>query len=63
MRKCPFFICAGDHILVVYSLFIASYEVKGDEEKQIAHLAEDSDIYNKLSRSLAPEIFGYEHIE
>lgn len=26
-------------------------------------LAEDSDIYNKLARSLAPEIFGHEDIK
>ncbi|CAH9053695.1 unnamed protein product [Cuscuta epithymum] len=39
------------------------YELKGDEEEQIARLAEDGDIYNKLSRSLAPEIFGHEDIK
>lgn len=26
-------------------------------------LAEDGDIYNKLARSLAPEIFGHEDIK
>ncbi|KAL9271937.1 DNA replication licensing factor MCM7-like protein [Drosera capensis] len=36
------------------------YELQGDEEEQIAHLAEDGDIYNKLAKSLAPEIFGHE---
>ncbi|XP_015089644.1 DNA replication licensing factor MCM7 [Solanum pennellii] len=39
------------------------YELTGDEEEQIARLAEDGDIYNKLSRSLAPEIFGHEDIK
>ncbi|OIT31050.1 PREDICTED: DNA replication licensing factor MCM7 [Nicotiana attenuata] len=39
------------------------YELRGDEEEQIARLAEDGDIYNKLSRSLAPEIFGHEDIK
>jgi DNA replication licensing factor MCM7 len=39
------------------------YEFRGDEEEQIARLAEDGDIYNKLSRSLAPEIFGHEDIK
>ncbi|XP_076900447.1 DNA replication licensing factor MCM7 [Bidens hawaiensis] len=39
------------------------YELKGDEEEQIARLSEDGDIYNKLSRSLAPEIFGHEDIK
>ncbi|GAA0144533.1 DNA metabolism protein [Lithospermum erythrorhizon] len=39
------------------------YEFRGDEEEQIASLAEDGDIYNKLSRSLAPEIYGHEDIK
>jgi len=39
------------------------YELRGDEEELIARLAEDGDIYNKLSRSLAPEIFGHEDIK
>ncbi|WVZ08488.1 hypothetical protein V8G54_021834 [Vigna mungo] len=39
------------------------YELRGDEEEQIARLAEDGDIYNKLSRSLAPEIFGHDDIK
>ncbi|KAL6978279.1 Mcm2-7 hexameric complex component [Sarracenia purpurea var. burkii] len=39
------------------------YELKGDEEHQIARLAEDGDIYNKLAQSLAPEIFGHEDIK
>ncbi|VFQ59894.1 unnamed protein product [Cuscuta campestris] len=39
------------------------YELRGDEEEQIARLAEDGDIYNKLARSLAPEIFGHEDIK
>ncbi|XP_054823839.1 DNA replication licensing factor MCM7 [Prosopis cineraria] len=38
------------------------YEFLGDEE-QILKLAEDGDIYNKLARSLAPEIFGHEDIK
>lgn len=37
--------------------------MKEDEEEQIARLAEDGDIYNKLARSLAPEIFGHEDIK
>ncbi|CAL0308498.1 unnamed protein product [Lupinus luteus] len=39
------------------------YELIGDEEEQIARLAEDGEIYNKLARSLAPEIFGHEDIK
>ncbi|KAL8089301.1 DNA replication licensing factor MCM7 [Apium graveolens] len=39
------------------------YELEGDEEEKIARLAEDGDIYNKLSRSLAPEIYGHEDIK
>ncbi|KAF5194359.1 Dna replication licensing factor mcm7 [Thalictrum thalictroides] len=39
------------------------YELRGDEEEQIARLAEDGDIYNKLSKSLAPEIFGHEDVK
>ncbi|CAM8891449.1 unnamed protein product [Rhodiola kirilowii] len=39
------------------------YELQGDEEEQIARLAEDGDIYNKLSRSLAPEIYGHEDVK
>ncbi|KAG2331229.1 hypothetical protein Bca52824_002409 [Brassica carinata] len=39
------------------------YEFQKDEEEQITRLAEDGDIYNKLSRSLAPEIYGHEDIK
>ncbi|MBA0861234.1 hypothetical protein Goshw_025894, partial [Gossypium schwendimanii] len=39
------------------------YELRGDEEEQIARLAEDGDIYNKLARSLAPEIYGHEDVK
>lgn len=39
------------------------YDLKGDEQEQIERLAEDGDIYNKLSCSLAPEIFGHEDIK
>ncbi|XP_050918926.1 DNA replication licensing factor MCM7 [Lathyrus oleraceus] len=39
------------------------YELRGDEEEQIKRLAEDGDIYDKLARSLAPEIFGHEDIK
>ncbi|KAL0712212.1 hypothetical protein Bca4012_019190 [Brassica carinata] len=39
------------------------YEFQKDEEEQTARLAEDGDIYNKLSRSLAPEIYGHEDIK
>uniref|UniRef100_A0A0E0CHQ4 DNA replication licensing factor MCM7 n=1 Tax=Oryza meridionalis TaxID=40149 RepID=A0A0E0CHQ4_9ORYZ len=39
------------------------YELKGDEQEQIDRLAEDGDIYNKLARSLAPEIFGHEDVK
>ncbi|CAM8894374.1 unnamed protein product [Rhodiola kirilowii] len=39
------------------------YKLQGDEEEQIARLAEDGDIYNKLSRSLAPEIYGHEDVK
>lgn len=44
-------------------MFNYRYEFRGDEEEQIARLAEDGDIYNKLARSLAPEIFGHEDIK
>ncbi|KAL5700906.1 DNA helicase [Ranunculus cassubicifolius] len=39
------------------------YDLKGDEEEQIARLAEDEGTYTKLSRSLAPEIFGHEDVK
>ncbi|KAK4765841.1 hypothetical protein SAY87_007483 [Trapa incisa] len=39
------------------------YEFRHDEEEQIRQLAEDGDIYNKLARSLAPEIFGHEDVK
>ncbi|GMH02313.1 hypothetical protein Nepgr_004152 [Nepenthes gracilis] len=39
------------------------YELRGDEEVQIARLAEDGDIYNKLAKSLAPEIYGHEDVK
>ncbi|GLT43135.1 hypothetical protein SLA2020_171060 [Shorea laevis] len=39
------------------------YELGEEEEEQIARLAEDGDIYNKLARSLAPEIYGHEDIK
>ncbi|XP_077218337.1 minichromosome maintenance (MCM2/3/5) family protein [Tasmannia lanceolata] len=39
------------------------YELNGDEQEQIDRLAEDGDIYNKLARSLAPEIFGHDDIK
>ncbi|KAK3199578.1 hypothetical protein Dsin_022993 [Dipteronia sinensis] len=39
------------------------YELREDEEEQIARLAKDGDIYNKLSRSSAPEIYGHEDIK
>ncbi|XP_022770840.1 DNA replication licensing factor MCM7-like isoform X2 [Durio zibethinus] len=39
------------------------YELRGDEEEQIARLAEDGGIYNKLARSLAPEIYGHEDVK
>ncbi|KAA3469811.1 DNA replication licensing factor MCM7 [Gossypium australe] len=38
------------------------YELRGDEEEQIAKLAEDGNIYNKLAQSLAPEIDGHEDV-
>lgn len=44
-------------------LFKCSYELSEDEQKQIEGLAEDGDIYNKLARSLAPEIFGHEDVK
>ncbi|MCE3217191.1 Mcm2-7 hexameric complex component [Datura stramonium] len=36
---------------------------RGAEEEQIERLAEDGNIYKKLSRSLAAEIFGHEDIK
>lgn len=39
------------------------YTLQGDEQEQIERLAEDGDIYNKLARSLAPEIFGHEDVK
>ncbi|KAG0482586.1 hypothetical protein HPP92_010670 [Vanilla planifolia] len=39
------------------------YELTGEEQEQIDRLAEDGDIYNKLSKSLAPEIFGHEDVK
>ncbi|KMT09959.1 hypothetical protein BVRB_5g121750 [Beta vulgaris subsp. vulgaris] len=39
------------------------YELRSEEEEHIARLSEDGEIYNKLSRSLAPEIFGHEDVK
>ncbi|KAK4749016.1 hypothetical protein SAY87_026465 [Trapa incisa] len=39
------------------------YELRDEEDEQIMRLAEDGDIYSKLARSLAPEIFGHEDIK
>jgi DNA replication licensing factor MCM7 len=39
------------------------YELKGDGQEQIGQFAEDGDIYNKLARSLAPEIFDHEDVK
>ncbi|KAK9685000.1 hypothetical protein RND81_10G248600 [Saponaria officinalis] len=39
------------------------YELRDEEEEQIARLSEDGEIYNKLARSLAPEIFGHEDVK
>ncbi|KAL9227631.1 hypothetical protein vseg_003299 [Gypsophila vaccaria] len=39
------------------------YELRNEEEEQIARLSEDGEIYNKLARSLAPEIFGHEDVK
>ncbi|KAL7609366.1 hypothetical protein Lser_V15G13459 [Lactuca serriola] len=52
------------HLVVEgFILVLCSYELKGVEEEEIARLVEDGDIYNRLSRSLAPEIFGHEDIK
>ncbi|KAG6497080.1 DNA replication licensing factor MCM7-like [Zingiber officinale] len=39
------------------------YELKDNEQEEIRRLTEDGDVYNKLSRSLAPEIFGHEDVK
>ncbi|MBA0583942.1 hypothetical protein Gorai_014778, partial [Gossypium raimondii] len=39
------------------------YELREDEEEQIAKLAENGNIYNKLAQSLAPEIYGHEDVK
>ncbi|XP_031486970.1 DNA replication licensing factor MCM7 [Nymphaea colorata] len=39
------------------------YELGEDEDEQIRCLQEEGDIYNKLARSLAPEIFGHEDVK
>lgn len=44
-------------------MLFCRYELVGDEEEQIVRLADDGDIYNKLARSLAPEIYGHEDIK
>ena len=49
--------------LIYSAVLYCRYELRGDEEELIARLAEDGDIYNKLARSLAPEIFGHEDIK
>lgn len=49
--------------LTYLAVLYCRYELRGDEEELIARLAEDGDIYNKLARSLAPEIFGHEDIK
>ncbi|XP_078168439.1 minichromosome maintenance (MCM2/3/5) family protein isoform X2 [Carex rostrata] len=46
-----------------YKKKYSEYELKGDEQEQIERLAEDGDIYHKLSKSLAPEIFGHDDVK
>lgn len=58
LKVCYYF--SPDHVILP---LYCRYELKGDEEEQIARLAEDGDIYSKLARSLAPEIFGHEDIK
>ena len=58
LKVCRYF--SPDHVILP---LYCRYELKGDEEEQIARLAEDGDIYSKLARSLAPEIFGHEDIK
>lgn len=43
--------------------YLCRYELRWEEEEQITRLAEDGDIYNKLARSLAPEIFGHDDVK
>ncbi len=38
-------------------------EITKDEEKEINELARDPDVYNKLVKSIAPSIYGYEKIK
>ncbi|GKU87005.1 hypothetical protein SLEP1_g1467 [Rubroshorea leprosula] len=49
--------------LVADTYLEAIYELGEDEEEQIARLAEDGYIYNKLAQPLAPEIYGHEDIK
>lgn len=38
-------------------------DINEEDEKQILELAEDPDIFNKLAKSIAPSIWGYEEIK
>lgn len=72
-----FLLFLGSHLLEPVSLnfklknipnngghdLLCRYELKTDEQEEITRLAEDGDIYNKLARSLAPEIFGHEDVK
>lgn len=50
-------------ICLFLGFFLDRYELRSDEEELIGRLSEDGEIYNKLARSLAPEIFGHEDVK
>jgi DNA replication licensing factor MCM7 len=65
-------------VLVTFNLFIhfscmatpnkclnhlCRYLLKEDEQDLVQRLSEDTDIYSKLSSSIAPEIFGHEDVK
>ncbi len=42
---------------------LCRYLLKEDEQDLVQRLSEDTDIYSKLSSSIAPEIFGHEDVK
>lgn len=41
----------------------ANMTISGEVQEELEEMAQDPDVYNKLSRSIAPEIYGHEDVK